>query len=180
VGGVDIEFSRDVGVSEDRFSFGPKDKRSAVPRIAKRFDADLITCDEESVSASVPEGEREHAVETNGEFVPVFFVKVNEDFRIRPRLKPMASAFEIAPQFRNVVDLSVVHDDDVIRFVKNGLVTPLDVNDAQSPITEADMAIDIDPFRIRSPVFDGFQHRTQGRLVGCAGETTNATHDSDS
>ncbi len=71
---------------------------------------------------------------------PVLFVQVNNCLGIAVRAVTVSASFQPLTEVLVVVELSVVDDPDIVRFVADGLMAGLDVDNAQAPHCQTDIA----------------------------------------
>src|SRR5947209_7417473 len=79
--GFDIERTRNTGF-KDRFDFGTKDQLLPIPIVVQWFLAEAISCSQEPLTFSIPEGERKHATKMQHAIVPIFFVRVDDNLSV--------------------------------------------------------------------------------------------------
>ena len=70
------------------------------------------------------------------------FVEVDDHLRVAVGRERMTTAPKFFAQLLVVVDLTVVHDDDRVVLVEDGLVAGLEVDDAKPLDAEADAFVD--------------------------------------
>src|SRR5207247_576687 len=87
---------------------------------------------------------------------------MNYDFRIRARVEAMTPGFELALQLREVVDLAVVDRPDAPVLVVNRLPAGVDVDHGQAPHGQADVAVEVNPVVVGTPMDERLAHRGEG------------------
>src|SRR5262249_59766963 len=95
----------------------------------ERLDAGAIAREYETPAARVPEGEREHPVETLDGAHPLLFVEMRDHFHVRARAEMMATCGELRRQPRGVVYLPVADHLDGPVLVAQRLVSAGYVDD---------------------------------------------------
>ena len=73
----------------------------------------------------------------------------------------MAERFELRPNLSEVVDLAVEDDPDCPVLVGQRLIAGGEIDDAETPMAEADAGADEEAVGVRSPVRDDRCHRCQ-------------------
>src|SRR4029450_11434959 len=110
-----------------------------VDRIEQRLFAEAVARDEQPAAGSIPDREDIHALESVDEVDPVLLVQVDENFGVRSRGERVPGGQQPAPQGREVVDLAVQHRPDGAVFVREWLVTALNVDDAEAAGAESEV-----------------------------------------
>ena len=119
----------------------------------------MISNEYQTIIVFVQQGKSEYPVQFVQKSGPVFFVKVNEHFRVGCRVEHVALGFQLFPDFLVVVYFSVENDTDTLIFVEYGLVAAGGyVNDRQASVSEGEILISVYGLIIRSPMFDRGQH----------------------
>src|SRR6266849_1725752 len=93
-------------------------------RVEQGFDPQPVASQEEDLSVSVPEREREHAAQMLDASLAVILVQMHQDFGIAFCLKPVPLRDERIPQFLEIVDLSVHHHTHRSGLVPDRLAPP--------------------------------------------------------
>src|SRR5581483_5766471 len=110
------------------------------------------------------------------EIEPVVLVEVDDALGVRLRREPVAALLQTFAQLVAVVDLAVEDDPDVARFVRDGLVAGLEIDDAEAPRGEADGRCGVEPFGIGAAMLEARRHRPQQRRIVEAGEPGYSAH----
>src|SRR5205823_3582357 len=100
---------------------------------------------------------------------------------IGARLEGMPFGFKVSSQFLVIIDFAVEHDDDRAVLVEHGLVTSLEINDAQPPVRKTDARRNVEAFIVRAAVNDRVGHlpdqcRVDSPFVAIIKDAGYATH----
>jgi hypothetical protein len=108
----------------------------------------------------------------------VILVEMDQDFGISARRQRVAARAEEILQPRMVVDLAVEDSPHRAVLVRQRLMTPVDVDDAQpaSPQCNARVRIDVRPGIVRPAPNHGIVHRRHRTRVPIARIPTDAAH----
>src|SRR5579862_8786183 len=101
--------------------------------IAERLHAGAVARHEQALPAGVPDREREHTVQPSHHIDAVLLVEMDEHLGVAARGKAVAGELQLATQGVMVVNLAVEDDGNRAVLVGNRLVTPGNVDDAQTP-----------------------------------------------
>src|SRR6185369_17401372 len=118
----------------------------------ERLDAEAIACQKQPALPLVPERKREHPAQVFDGVRTELLVEMDDRFGVTRRTEHVSAAREPRPQLAVVVDLAVEHDPDGAVLVRHGLVSVLEIDDAQPPHAEGDAVAEMDAFVIRSTV----------------------------
>src|ERR1700722_10017258 len=151
----------DSGVRENRFNFRAEDQTFGAELIVERLDAQTIAREEDSLAASVPDGEGEHAAQVLNAVVAVFFVKMDDGFGVATGAVNMSARFELRAQVGVVVDFAVEDDPDGSVFVTQRLLAGGEIDNAQATHTQRGRTVDADAFIIGATVGNSIAHSPQ-------------------
>ena len=115
----------------------------------------MVASDEKSLLFLVPDREGKNAIEMVQAVDSPFFISMQNDLCIRTGLEYMAVFFEFFTQFDKIIDLAIEDNRHAVIFVCDRLVTALQVNDAETAMSEANLTADIKPFPIRPTMTNG-------------------------
>ena len=147
-------------MNEDGFQLGSENQRPVGElRVVERLDPDPVAHQEKRFRPLVPQREGEHPPEPfdEGRRAP-FLVGVDDRLGIGPGRENMAAVPQLVPDFGEVVGLAVVGDPDRAVLIGEGLVAPLDVDDAQPAVAQPGPAVGVDPLVVGTAVDDGPAH----------------------
>ncbi len=131
-----VELARDPGVGEDGFDLGGKDQPAIRCPVVERLLAQPVPSEQEP--GTVPDGEREHSIETLGQLHGKEVLgEVHEHLGIAVRAKSMPPAADLVPQGPEVVDLAVEGDANPAVLIGDGRVARLKVDDRQPGLADA-------------------------------------------
>ena len=153
---------RTQAIGEERLDLGAEEEAVRELRDVQRLDPQPIAGQDEPAPGGVPERDGEHAVERAHEVEALLLVEMNDDFRIRARVEAMTPGFELALQLREVVDLAVVDRPDAAVLVVNRLPAGVDVDHGQAPHGQADVAVEVNPVVVGTPMDERLAHRGEG------------------
>ena len=114
VGGerVSVHLGAPGGVIEKTAGLRAEEERSADAPPVERLDADAVADEREAAGVVLPEGEREHAVQTlDGALDAPRLARLQHDLRVGRSAEAPARRLQLSPDAREVVDLAVVGDD---------------------------------------------------------------------
>jgi hypothetical protein len=92
--------------------------------------------------------------------------RMGDDFGVRARGEAVAERAQLVPQRHEVVDLSVergLHGADLVR---HGLITRLEIDDAQARHPEAEPPLDVIAPRVGPPMVERPHHPLEPRAIG--------------
>jgi hypothetical protein len=118
----------------------------------------MVPGQKESVSFFIPDREGEHSPEVLYALLAMFLVQVKDDFDVGPGLESMPGLLKVLPECGAVVNLPVADQLNRVRLVRNGLMTPVDINDAESPLAQRDPIVMVKPLAVGPPVENGIGH----------------------
>src|SRR5450432_65541 len=156
-----IEFGYHAGVGEDRFYLGAEEQSPIFVAIVERLDAQPVASRKENAATLIPNHEREHAAEVLHAVATVFFVEMDDGFGVAVGAVYVAARLHFLAGVLVVVDFAVIDDPDIAGFVRQGLVTGLDVDDDETAHGDAHVAVEEKAFIIRTAVGDLAVHRGQ-------------------
>src|SRR5205823_1390310 len=112
-------------------------KQPALGGVVQRLLAKPVAGQEQAAPAAVIDGESEHAVEFQRQFLAPFFPAMDEDFGIGVmRGEFMAAADKLLTQLGVIVEFAVEHDADLAILVPHRLVAACNIDDRQPPMPE--------------------------------------------
>ena len=128
-------------------------------RVVERLDPQPVADEHERLPRLIPERDGEHSAQVLDEVRTVLLVEVNDDFRVGVGGESVPAGLQIRAEIPIIVDLAVEHDPDRSVLVRERLMAPREVDDAEPPHPEAHRAVYIDAVIIRTPVGDRLAHR---------------------
>src|ERR1043165_2802721 len=102
-----VRFDRHIPFRKNRFDFRSEEKSLAVGVIVQRLFADAVSGQKQGPRSAVPDGKGEHAAQAGQAIATVFFIRVNDRFRVAGRFELMAPGFQILPQLLEVINFAV-------------------------------------------------------------------------
>jgi len=161
---------------QNGFDLGGEDQLVAMPVVVQRLDAESVADEDQFALLAIPDGEGEHAVEQLDAIRPIFFVSMYDDFRVGSALEGMAFGQQRVANLLEVVDLAVVGYPDRAVFVGHGLPTVLtEINDAEPPMAQGHVIIQVSPILVRSSVGEHTTHRGNQPLI-FPGKSSDSAH----
>ena len=152
-------------------------------RDAKFHNGEAVTSEHEPSLARVPDRDGEHAAEAVCEVEPPLLVCVDDRLGIGARPEAVAEPFELVRQLGVVVDLAVLNHRARSVFVRERLVTVLEVDDREAPRGKCDAAVDEASFRVGPAVQERRGHRGEAVAVDGAsgrGDPADSAHGAES
>ena len=125
---------------EQCLDLGPKQQRPAIEAVIQRLDPKPVARDKEPAFPSIPDRKRVHSAQVLNAVTPMLFIEVNDGLGVAVSPVTMPASFQAFAQFLVVVEFAVVDDPDVVLFVADGLVTGLDIDDAQPAHGQSDVS----------------------------------------
>src|SRR5207302_2258154 len=176
VQGGAVEFPFPAGEQQQGFHVGRKGELCADLRIIERLQADAVAGSEQGTLLLIPNSERKHSAQFLEPVSSPGDVGLQQGFGIRARAKPHASAFQLAPQLLEVVDLAV--KDNCVAPIRrgHGLLARRKVNDAQPAVTQGEALVPIVALAIRPAMRQCARHCTDQVVVSLSDESSYATH----
>jgi hypothetical protein len=92
---------------------------------------------------------------------------MNDYFGISIGVKAMTAGLEARSQFGKVIDLSIKNDPDRSIFVVDWLPAIRKIDDTQPAHSQASTAVNINPFIVRSAMYDRLTHAMDIRCIDC-------------
>lgn len=126
--------------------------------VVKRLNPQPVARYKEVLTAGVPDGEGKHALEMLHAVRPVFFVKMNDRFRVALSAVLMTERSQLLAQDGMVVDFTIENDPDSTVFVAKGLVSGREIHDAEAPHADPDGTSSVDSLVVRSAMDHGSAH----------------------
>src|SRR5205085_1724228 len=117
----------------DRFELRREQQLAALFAVVERLDADAVPSEEQLLFPPVPDRKSEHPAQVIDAALTEILVEVDDRLGVAVGSEHMAAPFERAAQLAVVVDLAVEHDPDRAVFVRDGLLSVAEVDDAQPP-----------------------------------------------
>src|SRR5437667_7550323 len=98
-------------------------------------------------------------------FRTVVLVEVDDNLGIRAGVKTMTFLLELGTKDGEIVDLAVEDDPDRAIFVKDGLMSAVQIDNAKTPHTESYAIFDIYALVIRTTMHDLLAHAMNGFFI---------------
>ncbi len=165
VDGGDVDFRPLRKRSQHRAQFGAETHGTTVDPVVNELDARGVARDDKALASIVPEGKPEHPVEPVQDLGSPLLVAMDDDLGVRACAEDVAERFELASQFRKVVDLAV--EDDPHRFlrVRHWLMAAGEVDDRESSESQADRSREVIALVVGSAMCNRACHCLDGRRV---------------
>ncbi len=155
-------FPRDPGVLEDGLDLRAEHQATAAESgVIERLDAESVAREEHSLRPAVPHRKREHAAEALDDGLSPLLVAVDDDLGVRAGLEGVPGTLQLGANVLEVVDLPVEHHPDRSVFVRQRLVACLQVDDAETPVAEAQAAVHVKAVRVRPAMGQHVGHRAE-------------------
>ena len=116
----------------------------------------------------IPQGKGKHAPQMLYAITAIFFIQVENRFRVRTAAISVAAAFQFRPELRVVINLAVKGDPDGAIFIAHRLVAGgRKIDNSQPPLTKPNGSGSPNAFIIRAAVSDHPVHAlNEGRING--------------
>jgi hypothetical protein len=162
---VEIEVARHRRMRQQRAKLRAEDQRGGRGRVVDRLFAHAVTRQKELAALRVPDREREHPVQPLHALLAPLLPGVHEDFRVAMRAETMATTLQLRTQIGVVVDLSVERRPDGARLVGDGLITRVEVDDAEAPDAEREAAVEMETLGVRPAMSQLIRHTLDERAL---------------
>src|SRR5437867_610734 len=149
-----VEFRLYARVGKNCLDLRAKNKLFVVIKIVERLDPEPITRDEEAPQAAIPDGESEHPTQMLQAVAAVLFIQMNNRFSIALGAITVAPRLELRAQFAVIVDFAVIDDPQALVLVADRLVTSADIDNAEAPHGQSNVAFDKEAVVVRPSVHD--------------------------
>ena len=124
---------------EQALDFGREGESHAVPGIVERLHAQAVSGAKKPAAVPVPDGEREHPVETRDAGFAPFPVGREQDLGVGCRAEPVSLPAQLLAELDVVVDFPVVGDPAAAVFCRHRLVAEgREVHDRQPTVAQGD------------------------------------------
>src|SRR5690349_17580861 len=90
--------------------------------VIERFDSQPVSCKKQGFVSLVPNREGEHSIEPREAFISPLAIRVDEHLGIGFRPEDMPQSFEVSPQFLEVINLTVICEEDFTAAIRHRLV----------------------------------------------------------
>lgn len=147
----------------------------------QRLDPQLVPRGDELLACNVPDGEREHAVQSLEDASAPLFEAMENHLGIASGAKPMSGGGELLSKFVVIVDLAIEDDPCRFVFIRDRLMATRYVNDAEPTHPERHGPGDHEAIVIGSAMGDSIAHGldTPVQLIagqGSSHKAGNTTH----
>ena len=118
-------------------------------RVVERLDAEAIASGEQYLVALIPDRECELAAQRMNRAGAPLLEQVQRDLAVGPRTERVSLLLELAADPLEVIELAIRDDVKPLVFVRDGLVTRRQVDDAQSGVAESGATTSVYPNALR-------------------------------
>ena len=101
-----------IGRSHNSANLRAKVQTSLINLVVDQFDTEGIASKDQPLLSYIPNRQPKHAVEVIENVITPLFVAVNNDLRIRFGAKYVPKAFQLALEFREIIDFAVEDNPD--------------------------------------------------------------------
>jgi hypothetical protein len=115
----------------------------------KGFDSHPVPVEEEFSIPLVPQSDGKHAAKPLDEIFTLFFVKVNDDLRVRSCFEAMSFLEQLVPEFLKVIDLAIEDGPNILFLIRKGLMTAFKIDDTQASHAKAHVLMEPIAFVVR-------------------------------
>ena len=129
--------------------------------VEQRADAQPIACQEQAPVARVPDSERILPVQKLQTVRAVGLIEVKDYFRIRIGGEAVPDGLQGRPQLDIVEDLAIEDDPQGAVFIRDGLVAPFQIDDAQSGASQANLPVQVEAETVGAAVAHHGEHPAQ-------------------
>src|SRR6266851_1403957 len=153
-----IHGSRQPASCEQSLQFGPEYNARLVGCVKQGFLAHAIPGQEQLAFLGVPQCDRKHSAKHSKAVLAMFFVEMDDRFRVGLRAEAMATAFQFPAELRVVVNLPIQHHPKAAVFIRDGLMSTGEVYDAESAKAQAYPRSRENPFVVRTTMNERLVH----------------------
>ena len=112
----------DFGKSENRLELRAKHQLAVFMPIMQRFDTQPVAVKIKEAFFRVPQRDGKHAAQTLNKIAAFFFIKMDDDFRVRVAIESMPTPDQILTELGEIIDLSVKNRPNIACFIANRLM----------------------------------------------------------
>src|SRR6476659_9400051 len=123
-----VHFPRYLRMLQKRFDLGRKNKEIFAGVVIDRLYTETIPDQQKPLPALIPDGKSKHSAEIAHAVVAIFFVCMNDRFRVRSSHELMTTGYQIRSEIRVVIDFSVKHYRNGPIFIEDGLLSSAEVD----------------------------------------------------
>src|SRR5262249_8414634 len=147
----------DPGQPQERLDLRGERQAPGIQAVVQRLDPEPIAHQQETPSVAIPDGDREHPVQSLREGVAEFLVRSEHHLRIAARGERSTAPLELLAQLPEVEDLAVVDDGPATICGQHRLVTALEIENREAAMTQRDRPIDVEARVIGAAVGEGLR-----------------------
>ena len=167
---------------EDRLDLRGEQQPAAGKGVIEGADADPVPGQEELLLADVPDRQGELAVDPVQAAGAVLLVEMQQHLGVGLGGEAVSLADQLLLELDVVEGLAVIDDPEAAVLVADRLGPAVDADNAQAQMPQGDVAVQVHPRLIRTPVVQGGDHQGDrvhtGRLTSCDVDYSgNSAHD---
>jgi hypothetical protein len=155
--GLRVEIEREARLAQ-RLQLTREEDSIGQDRVVQGLLAKAIARQQKLAFAGVPEGVGEHATQAGSARGAVFLIEMHQHFGIRPGSKPVPARLQRRTKLKVVVDLAVEDHPYGFVLVGDGLMSGVQVNDAEAPHADGAVAVQMVAFVVRAAVHNSAAH----------------------
>ncbi len=175
-----VELLDEVGVLQQALDLRRVHERAVHLGVVEGLDAEMVAGSEQLAPVLVPDHEREHAADLLQQVHAPLLIAVQQHFRVAFGGEGVARRDQFLTQRLVIVDLAVEGDDQRAVFVVDGLLAAAEVDDAQPPVPQRGVLVDVMALVIRPAMRDDVGHALEHRALDIDGhvvdESCDTTH----
>ncbi len=144
------------------------------------FLSEVVSREHQCLCFAVPQSEAKHPSQLLHAVRPNVLIEMENDLHVRARFEDVSAPNQLLPQGWGVVNFTVTDEGNRAVLVGHRLVTGGDVNDAQAPLPEGNVAFGPETILVRAAVSHHLRHSLHD-VETCTlvcDESCNSTHES--
>src|SRR5262249_16769726 len=135
-----VERARTAGMLEQRFDLGGEREVASAARVVEGLHAGAVAGQDQAAPADIEDGDREHAVQILEDALAFLLVEMSDDLAVAVALEGMAARHQAVGELAIVVDLAVEDHPYRAVFVRDRLVSAVEIDDREPAEAEDDVA----------------------------------------
>ncbi len=145
-------------MAQERLPFGAEDQVAVGLGEEQRANAEAVAREEQLARLSIPDRDREVAVEAVEAPRSPLLVRVSDDLGVGRRREHVPERAQLVLQLDVVVDLAVLHDPVPAILGRERLVASLEVDDRETRVRHPEAPVEVEPDAVGTAVLQLARH----------------------